>query len=232
MTAIQEYAAGGGHMLMLPESLLGDEYNRPQSYLAQFGVDVRSTQRPSAAESGRMVQGYDQSFSHDVAFGGGVSETLTAVDPVFATTGPLVSAGVRQTIEPAADDKILYRYADGRPAIVRARIGKGVADYASASLAEAGYARFLDVLAGEAGISRPVRVRLVGGPGKRVEARFARLGERRLMYIFNGNARPVQARVETDGGRVAALTELRSGQAIRGGEVIVPPNQTNIYELF
>lgn len=230
--SVRDYVAVGGHALILPESLLGDEYNRPQPFLAQFGVTVRSTERPRAAESGRMAQGYDQSFAQDVAFSGGASETLTAAAPESAAIGPLATAGVRQTLEPAANAQILYRYADGRPALVRAHVGKGVTDYAAASLAEPGYARLLDALAGEAGVSRPVRVHLDGEPGKAVEARFTRMGERRLLYIFNAGAQPARARVETSEGRVAALTELRSGQHTLGGEVTVPPHQTNIYELF
>jgi beta-galactosidase GanA len=230
--AIGDYVAAGGHALILPESLLGDEYNRPQPFLAQFGVAVRSTERPRADESGRMVQGYDQSFAHDVAFSGGASGTLEPALPAFAATGALMSAGVRQTIEPAAGDQILYRYPDGRPAIVRAHVGNGVADYAAASLAEAGYARLLDKLAGEAGVSRPVRVRLDGAPGQRVEVRFARLGERRLLYLFNANSKPMRARVESNEGRVTSLTELRGGHTTRGDELVVPARQTNIYELF
>lgn len=232
VTSIRDYVEGGGHVLILPESLLGDEYNRPQPFLAQFGVTVRATERPRAAGSGRMVQGYDQSFAQDVAFGGGASETLTAATPEFAALGRLATAGVRQTVEPAANAQILYRYADGRPAVVRARVGKGVVDYAAASLEEAGYAHLLDVLAGEAGVSRPVRVRPAGEPGKAVEARFTWLGERRLVYIFNANTQPVRAHVETSEGRVVALTELRGGQHTPGGEVTIPPRQTNIYELF
>ena len=230
--AIHEYVAGGGRALILPESLLGDEYNRPQPFLAQFGVTVRSTERPRAAGSGRMVQGYDQSFAQDVAFNGGASATLTAAVPEFAAIGPLATAGVRQTLDPAANAQVLYRYGDGKPAIVRTRIGNGVADYSGASLADGGYAGLVDALAGEAGVSRPVRVRFVSAPEKDVEVRFARLGERRLLYVFNANAHPVRARLETSEGRIASLTELRSGQHTSGGEVTVPPHQTNIYELF
>ena len=232
VTSVRDYLEGGGHALILPESLLGDEYNRPQPFLAQFGVTLRATERPRAAGSERMVQGYDQSFAQDMAFSGGASETLTAAAPEFAAVGPLVTAGVRQTIEPAANAQVLYRYGDGRPAIVRTRIGNGVAEYAAASLAETGYAGLVDALAGEAGVSRPVRVRFASAPEKNVEVRFARLGERRLLYVFNANAHPVRARVETSEGCIASLTELRSGQHTPGGEVTVPPHQTNIYELF
>jgi beta-galactosidase len=229
---MRDYVAEGGRVLILPESLLGDEYNRPQPFLTEFGVAVRSTEQPQTAGSRRMIQGYDQSFAQDVAFSGGDSETLTAVAPEFAGAGPLATAGIRQTVEPLAGTQVLYRYPDGKPAVVRARVGKGSVYYAAASLAERGYARLLDALAGEAGVSRPVRVRLTGKEGEAVEARFARLGARRLLYVFNSGGQPVRARVETSEGRIAAVTELRGGQHTLGGELAVPPHQTNIYELF
>ena len=48
----------------------------------------------------------------------------------------------------------------------------------------------------------------------------------------NASAQPVRGRVEASEGRVAALTELRSGQHTLGSQVAVPAHQTNIYELF
>ena len=53
----------GGRVLVVPESFLGDEYNRPADYLARLGITIRETQRPKPGGLGTMVQGYDQSFS-------------------------------------------------------------------------------------------------------------------------------------------------------------------------
>ena len=46
------YARQGGHLLILPESLLGDEYNQPRDYLQPLGISIQGTQRPAAKDSG------------------------------------------------------------------------------------------------------------------------------------------------------------------------------------
>ena len=74
--AIWTYAEKGGHVLIVPESLLGDEYNHAKNYLARLGIAIQRTERPKPATAGQMVQGYDQSFSQDVDFtGAAVSQT-------------------------------------------------------------------------------------------------------------------------------------------------------------
>jgi hypothetical protein len=225
--------AQGGHALILPESLLGDEYNRRQPYLAQFGVAVRKTERPRATGSSRMVQGYDQSFAQDVAFTGDVSETLTPVGHALGSIGELRSAGVRQVIEPVGNVETLFRYPDGTPAVVQSRIGKGVAEYAASSLEERGYARLLDVLASAAGITRPIRVRVIGdAAGAGVEARSAALGDRQLIYIFNAAPQAVTVRVDRTGAPVQSMAELRESNVSGGNQVTIPAHQTNLYELF
>ena len=231
--SIRDYVAKGGHALIVPESLLGDEYNRRQPYLEQFGITVRATERPRVTEESRMVQGYDQSFAQDVAFGEAASERLTPAGNTLRGVGDLNTAGIRQTIEPAAGVETVFRYPDGKPAIVQSRVGKGVVTYAASSMNDNGYARLLDSLASEAGVSRAVRVRLLGhsaGPG--VEARFAQLGERQLLYIFNANAQPAEVRVERAAAPVRSISELRGSKVTQGSDVTVPAHQTNVYELF
>jgi beta-galactosidase len=219
---IREYATAGGRVLIVPESLLGDEYNRRADYLTKLGITVRETLRPKAAGGGRMVQGYDQSFSEDVSFDDGASLKLSP--------GALEARGVRQTIDLAGKIEVLYRRPDGQPAIVRVTLGRGAIDYAACSLEERSYARLLDTLFTEAGVDRSARVVALDGADKsRVEARFARLGPRRLVYVTNFNPRPLRLRV--DAGPVAGLEELRDGRATRGGEIEVPARQTGIYEI-
>jgi beta-galactosidase GanA len=219
---IREYVTAGGRVLMAPESLLGDEYNRRADYLAKLGITVRQTLRPKAAGGGRMVQGYDQSFAEDVSFDDGVSLKLAP--------GGLETRGVRQTIDVTGKIEVLHRRPDGQPAIVRVPLGRGAINYAACSLEERSYARLLDTLFTEAGVDRAAGVAALDGADKwRVEARFARLGPRRLVYVANFNPRPVRLRVEA--GTVAGLEELRDGRATSGAEIEVPARQTGIYEI-
>jgi len=230
---IWKYASQGGHVLITPESLLGDEYNRPRDYLARLGVKIRETRRPRTAGRGGLVQGYDQSFSQDVAFSGEAAEKLKAVESGrFGRLGDVEAAGVRQTIDVIGAAEVLFQYPDGKPAIVRWRLGNGMIDYAAASLEERSYAAMLETLAGDAGVSRPVRVRVLDKGAKwGVEARFARLAGRRLLYVSNFNPHPVVLSVDATSGPVEALTELRSSTVLRGNRITVPARQTDIYEL-
>ncbi|MCX6624534.1 MAG: beta-galactosidase, partial [Acidobacteria bacterium] len=225
-----DYASQGGHILILPESLLGDEYNMPRKYLAQLGVSIQATERPAAAGSGRMVQGYDQSFSQNVTFGGGTAVKLRAETPAWPE---LETAGVRQAIAASAPAKVIYRYPDGKPALVTTTTGKGTILYSTASLENQGYARLLDRLMSEAGVSRPVRAQAAGERDKwNVEVRYARAGERRLAYVSNFNSSPVRLRLEAAPNGIQSVTELRESISTRGNQISVPGRQTNIYELF
>jgi hypothetical protein len=213
----------GGHVVIMPESLLGNEYNQPQSYLAGIGVTVRETARPKASASGRMVQGYDQSFSEAVEFEGTLAEDIAPTSAM--NLGTLKAEGVRQKIEAAPDTKVLYQYSDGSPAILTKSMGLGTVTYSAVSLDEVSYGRLLDSLFESAKITRPLRVR-----SKRpVEARYATLGDRRLLYLVNFENEPVEITVDA---AIQSMQELRDGRGIRGNRVTVPAKQTLILEVF
>ena len=227
--SIWSYVAAGGHALILPESMLGDEYNRPRDYLARLGVTIRGTERPEASGSRRMAQGYDQSFSQSVSFSGGSSLKLS---PSGSAWPELETTGVRQAIDVRSPGAIVYRYPDGKPAVVAAKIGKGTTYYSAASLQNPTYARLLDRLMTESGVLRPIRALDVDGRAIwNVEVRCASAGNRRLMYVSNFNARPVRLRLEAPANEIQSVTELRESKTIRGNEIPVPARQTNIYAL-
>ena len=95
--------------------------------------------------------------------------------------------------------------------------GKGVIYYSGSLLEERSYARLLEALFREAGVTRPVRMRMVGGGDAwNIEARFAPLGSRKLLYVVNYNAAPARLGVDAAPGRVSHLLDLRDGIEIRG----------------
>ena len=228
--AIWDYTSQGGRVVIVPESLLGDEYNRPRNYLARLGVSIRETWQPKVSGNGRMVQGYDQSFSQSVKFSPAAPEKLKP-----ATTGGdsgMEVRGLRQGIGVDGGVEVLYRYADGAAAIVRSRLGKGAVDYVAGSLEEQSYARMLDVLFSEAGVERTVRVRALDGEGKgKVEARVARLGSRNLIYVVNFGNAAARLVVESPSVPFGSLRELRDQQVIQSNRITVPAHQTAIYEM-
>ena len=212
VTAIWDYAAKGGHVVIVPESLLGDEYNRQRDYLARIGIKIRETRRPKPSGGGRMVQGYDQSFSQTVQFSSGA---------------------LRQVIEAAGGAEVVERYPEGTPSLVRIRIGRGTVDYSAGSLEGETYARLLDGVFSAAGVERMVRVNALDGGSKwRVEARFARMGSRKLLYVTNFNSAAAHLQVASPSVPFTSLRELRAGETVQGGRITVPPHQTAIYEMF
>lgn len=218
------YAEAGGRILVLPESLLADEYNRPRDYLARLGIAIQRTLRPSAAGRGAMVQGYDQSFSEEMTITGAARATL---EPAAAGQAAIESHGVRQEIR-ASDGAVEFRYAGGGPAIVRVPMGRGAVWYSGATLESRGYARLLDRLFGEAGVHRPVRVRAETPDRWRIEARLA-AGPRKLLYVVNHENAPVRLRLEAPEGWYTEIHDLRARRETT--ELAVPARQTAIYEF-
>jgi beta-galactosidase GanA len=229
---IWTYASQGGTILMTPESFLGDEYNHPEDYLKRLGVKIRETQRPTPGGVGSLVQGYDQSFSQHVTFASGRSAPLRPVGRETVAAGMLEAQGVQQRLEIDRNAKLLYSYPDGTPAVVRVAIGEGAVYYAAASLKAQSYSRLLDSLFNSAGIQRQIRTQLVDGSAPwKVEARFAQLGRRKLLYVVNFNDRSVDLRLQSKSGPIEMLHELRDDSTISGDRVEVEPHQTYIYEL-
>lgn len=224
--AILKYVSEGGHVLIVPESLLGDEYNRPQNYLAKLGISVDRTLRPKPSRTSNMVQGYDQSFSQSVQFEAEKQEALTPVN----AGSQLTSGGLRQVMRIDANAIARYRYSDGTPAIASRRLGKGTIDYASCNFEKDSYSRLLDSMFTDAGVSRPIR--LLGSKTRDVEARYAHLRSRELFYVFNQQNESVQLKVEIPGRSLHSMQDLRDQKVISGEVISIPPQQTSIFELF
>jgi hypothetical protein len=201
--SIWNYASEGGRVLVVPESLLGDQYNRPRNYLSRIGISIRETSRPQIAGRGPITQGYDQSFSQTVRY----------------TPG-----GIRQTLEISTGATTLPQFPD----VVRRPVGRGIVDYSAVTMEHKTYASLLEKLFEEAGVSRPVRVRAHAAEKGKVEARFVQSGSRKLLYVINYNASPISLEVE----KALNLRELRSQKTIQGDRMIVPARQTAIYEIL
>ncbi len=231
---IWDYAVHGGRVLVVPESFLGDEYNRATDHASRLGLIIRQTQRPKPGGVGAMVQGYDQSLSQSVAF---VDDTPQKLSPtrteVFGSIDQLETRGIRQIFEAKSDAKILFRYSDGGPAIVQMAVGQGAIYYSGSSLEERSYGRLLEDLFREARVTRPVRLRIIGGGDAwNIEVRFAPLGNRKLLYLVNYNSTPKRVSVDAGPGFFSSLLDLRDHHDVQGAEITLPAHQTAIYEMF
>jgi hypothetical protein len=142
----------------------------------------------------------------------------------------LDTRGVRQIVAASPGAEVRFRDPDGHPAIFRVPLGAGAVHCVASSLEPRGYARLLDLLFTEAGVTRPVRVR--ADSKWQIEARFAQSGTRRLLYITNFNSKPAMLAIDTGAATIRSLHELRDDRVLAGNHVTVPARQTMIYELF
>ena len=228
------YAAAGGRVLIVPESFLGDEYNRQRDFLERLGVTVVKTERPKTGSIGGMAQGYDQSFSQDVTL---VDNVRVGIKPApgsgLAVAGSVEVQGVRQSLRVGPGAAPLFQFPDGSAAIVRTAVGKGAVYYSAGSLEARSYARVLDALFTDAGVTRPVRVRSADGKETwQIECRLAESGGRRLLYVVNFQDQPVRLKLSAPEGFFRSLRDLRGAGETRVTEISLEAGRTGIYEMF
>ncbi len=131
----------------------------------------------------------------------------------------LAGYGVRQTLEPTSDSAVvLAEFADGRPAIIANRYGKGMAiligtflSFTAESLRHRNDLDFLRGIALMAGVGSPVKVEPKGHAGK-IEARMLRTepGQGCLSLIFLFNHYPDARDITV----TAALGQVDSKEAV------------------
>ena len=232
--ALEQYVVQGGTVLLLPSSLLSDEYNRPADYLRRLGVEVHHIDEPAADHLRESVQAYDQSFQERVSYRSGppISLSVQPVD-VFGSRIPSLHAqGTIQDITVADPHQTLATFPDGKPAVVSLTRGKGRVYYSATSFPARDLRELLDAILNKTEVQRPVRVQGEDGrPLWRVEGRYTAGDFGRLLYIVNFNDRPVQGRVEVRGGPAGTLFDLRSQTRVPSENVNVPAGETMILRL-
>jgi beta-galactosidase GanA len=224
---IWDFARSGGRVLIMPESLVADEYDRAQPWLSQIGITVRSTERPAITGQGQQRQGYDQTFEEMISF-------LSAEgQPMRSTPGAklgditeLRTKGVRQKIEISGAARRVLEFSDGAPALARTPLGQGEIYYSASSLEGSDYARLWNALVNQSGIKRELQVSMW-----QVEARLSKIGDRRLLYVVNFRNQPVDVPLRLTGVTIEQLHDLRSDQPVAGNIVHLSAGETGIYEV-
>jgi hypothetical protein len=232
--AIESFAAGGGMVLVLPPSLLSDEYNRPTSYLRQLGITVRRIEQPVADRPLEAEQSYDQTYREHVVFRSQPSVKLvTKPADVFPQALPELHAlGTRMEIELTPPAQTLAAFPDGKPALALLPRESGKIYFSATGFPARDLSSLFDRILDGAGVPRPVRVS--GPDGKplwKVEARSAPNAAGQLLYLVNFNDLPVRARIKVAGQAPERLMDLRSQTEITGGDVTVPAGETRIFRL-
>lgn len=228
---VDGYLRGGGHLVVLPESLLADEYAHPRDYLAKWGIEVAAVDVPAIEGLGTAEQGYDQSFSREVRFGKGRATRATEVDAdFFGGDVEVEAAGVFQEI--VSTGRQALADVDGQPLIVRKEVDQGALYYFAGTPTPSTLRSFVDVLMERAGVYRPFRLSAPDGSRlPQVEARLAHTKYFDLVYLINEAAEPVEFRLDVDRPH-ARVRELRSLDYWEKPEGRLPARQTLIFKLM
>ncbi len=232
--SMNRFVEQGGSLILLPSSLLSDEYNRAASYLNQWGIQVREIEQPAVDRVGELEQAYDQSFHERVVYRSTQAIELSPQPVGIFAKGALKlqAQGTRQKISIAGPHTKLAAFPDGQPALVSLPKGRGVIYYATTSFPQESLRILLDRIFDASGVDRPIRVRGDDGgwPGD-VEARYASRDEGKFLYIVNFNRKAAKLRIEADGRIKPKLYELRTQVNLTDGNVTIPAGETCIYKF-
>ena len=226
--ALDEYVKSGGTVVVTPESLVADEYNRPMDYLSHWGITVNETFVPQVQGFGEAVQQYDQTMRRSVHFTGGAN---------LAVTG----SGIMEGIEVATDGlfqkvtcnggDVIAELPEGNPLLVRIARGKGQIWYVAGAPQPASYFNMLDRIYDNAGIERHLKV--TDANGNRIHGLEARLVRRRnddLVYISNETKSVKSFRIETN-RPIDGICELRSMEIYDKPEGVLKPLQCMLFKF-
>jgi beta-galactosidase GanA len=188
---VREFVRSGGTVVAEARTAWNDETGVCGEVIPGFGL--------SEVFGCREVGVYSRPQIHEAREEDVIPMTLkTASDwlSVLRFGDKLAGYGVRQTLEATSDSAVVMaEFADGRPAIVANRYGKGMAiligtffSFTAEALRYRTNLDFLKAVARAAGVVSPIRVEPSGHNGK-IEARLLRtesgLGRSSLVFIFN-----------------------------------------------
>jgi len=233
-----DYVETGGLLVVLPESLLADDYGREADYLLRLGIQPLRTGRPTYTTRPRPDRGG--------ALDEVVPTKVAAADIVPRADGPLAAlrrrlrgVGLWQKIKVNVVHDVLATYGDGDPAIVAFRRGKGRVAYIAMTMDPADLAAVLDTLLAQAGV-RPL-VRPVGAgdaPARGLECRSVRRGDRLWAYAWNTTAESRWVAFRTPAAQAAwnlstgePLTVRHTAEAALVGKLELEPFATALVEI-
>lgn len=228
--AIDTYIKQGGNILMLPESLIADQYNRPADYLAQWGITIDSVEVPQIAGLGEFEQGYDQNFTKNVKFSEGKKLKASSMS-ISLESGPLQTTGLFQSIT-ATNAETLAQGPTNQPMLIKKQIGSGNLYILAGTPEDHSLTSLLDHLYDQLKIDRPLKV--TDPKGNRVpglEARLVRQKYKDLVYLANETGRDVDFVIHTN-RPFYKVRELRSLNYWQDAKGTIPKNQTYIFALM
>lgn len=228
--SLDRYVRAGGHVLVLPESLIGDEYCRPQSYLQQWGIRIMETIAPDIAHYGELEQRYDQNLQRTVYYENGTDAEAAEFATFFQTLGRLSYSGLIQRVE-LIQGESMVRDREGRTMLSKHEIGLGKVWYAAGTPSDESLMELLDELYDIAEVDRPLRV--TDMEGKRVvglEARLVRRKHEDLVYVANESGGTVSFQLHTNRS-CQRIRELRSSKEYAVPVGTIAHKDTQLFSL-
>jgi len=208
-SAIDGYVKAGGNLLVLPESLLMNEYTHQMNYLETWGIHIASTHKENIEGFGDLQQKYDQNLERQVKFGGGkvvsAAKFSDEVEPFELTI-----SGLFQEIQ-ADKGKVLISAIDDTPILTKIARGSGYIWYLAGMPERESLLNLLDLVYAKSGIER--RFRVTDKDGSRVPGLEARMVSREhddLIYLANESGREIDFIIEKDAESYSSIRELRS----------------------
>jgi hypothetical protein len=233
--AALKFADNGGTVLVTPNSWLRDEYDRPADYLAQLGISVTRMRLPSfnKTETSDVSRegGFLQGITEEVRFSNiPRSDIQVPAGTIGVGALNLKAAGILQDIKLSAPARVLGTFADGNPALVQIKRGKGHIFYLASPLEPASMTALLDRLYASCGVARPVTARLSDGrlPSE-FECRAVKHEGRTLVYLMNLGTEAREVKL-TSGSKISSVQNLTFNTII-GTTLTVPPKEVFILQV-
>ena len=232
--ALLDYAREGGNLIISPESLLTDQYLRPLDFSAQAGVKIIRNSATGEANLGALEEQYDQTLRRSVVNGGMVESEIIALpgEEMGSVSFSLKGRGIMQTIQPGGGGRVLGRFKNNDPAIIRQALGSGSITFLATPLEPQSYAQLLDRLFERAGVTRQIRATdLAGQRIWQVEARSLRRERDWLLYVVNHGSTEVEVKLSLPAA-ARSVKDLRRDKALpAGGIVPLAAGETRIFQI-
>ncbi|MCL2526861.1 MAG: beta-galactosidase [Defluviitaleaceae bacterium] len=255
--ALDAYVRQGGHVVVVPEALLADEYNRPQDYLKRWGISIGDTFAPVVESMGEAKQRYDQNLERAVHFGagkavsaqvaGGIMEGLTLktkglFQQVWAAGDEadtnlenhrrqhIAKNGLKPPIFRSVAD-VIFRDSYEENVLLDIPLEKGQIWYLAGTPDRDSLSGLLDRAISYAGIERLFKV--TDKAGNRVAGLEARMVQRNgdvLVYVSNEGGGEVEFFIQTD-KPYQKVRELRAMEYYEEAAGVIKPDQVLLFSF-
>jgi beta-galactosidase GanA len=234
-----KFVEDGGVLVLIPNSLIFDEYNRPRDYLKEIaGIEIVSMKLPKIKVNKETVdvltkdEGFIMGPSSDVEMSDVKKSKIKILKKdIFGDSIDLEGQGVVHKIKTDKNVEVIGEFLEGGSAITVNKIGKGKVYYLATPLEKNSLWVFLDNLIKDANIDRSVRI--VDKEGKvifGVESRTVKENGVYFTYIINFTGEDKNVKISSKES-IKKITNLITEEITNKLEFLIKPNETLILKM-